>query len=239
MSNTNKYSPKSILKKGASSHNHNTSNSWFSKFNNASNDSSRINSLFSGFRSSTSRLNGEDDNLSSELMPREIRRVRFPIHDMTTEYKFNQDETIDLNKSTLQQPTKPISIKTSSQLLSLYETICRNKQEPTIDSFVTTLITHSQATFLNRLDLTNQPIDRHTISPLADVLCIDFGIKELILNNCRLEDDAIKILMHSLLQNDRINQLELANNSKLTTIAFKYIAVYIKGVRREYVKKNK
>lgn len=36
--------------------------------------------------------------------------------------------------------------------------------------------------------------------------------------------------MHSLLENDQITQLSLANNFKLTVHGFKYIAVYVKGV---------
>lgn len=35
--------------------------------------------------------------------------------------------------------------------------------------------------------------------------------------------------MHSLLNNDKIEKLNLSNNIKLTTNGFKYIAVYIKG----------
>ncbi|KAI9470091.1 MAG: hypothetical protein EXX96DRAFT_391109 [Benjaminiella poitrasii] len=233
---------KSILKQENSSHS-STPSSWFSKFNNSSNDSftssPRINSLFGSFRNNSNRqqhnLTADDTNtlaVTAELAPREIRRVRFPVADMTTEYVFSQEETIIVDKEARQQQQatmEPINIRTSGQLLSLYETICRNEQKPTIDSFVSTLITQPQATFLTRLDLTNQPMDRHNITPLADIMSIDFGIRELILNKCRLEDDAIKILMHSLLENDKIKLLGLANNPKLTSTAFKYIGVYIKG----------
>lgn len=57
------------------------------------------------------------------------------------------------------------------------------------------------ATFLTRLDLTNQPINRHNIDPLADMMNIEFGIRELVLNNCGLEDDAsILLLCNSFLE---------------------------------------
>lgn len=36
--------------------------------------------------------------------------------------------------------------------------------------------------------------------------------------------------MHSLLNNDKMTYVNLANNPKLTSNGFKYIAVYIKGV---------
>lgn len=40
----------------------------------------------------------------------------------------------------------------------------------------------------------------------------------------------MKVIMSSLLENDKIKHLSLANNPKLTSLAFKYIAIYIKGV---------
>ncbi|KAI8884811.1 RNI-like protein [Backusella circina FSU 941] len=123
-------------------------------------------------------------------------------------------------------------VQNATQLLSLYERLCKAKGEPTIDKLVVTLLNQPQATSLTRLDLTNQFLDRNNIEPFADLMSLDFGLKELLLDNCRLEDDAIKILMHSLLLNDQITYLSLANNPKIKTNGFKYIAVYIKGSTR-------
>jgi hypothetical protein len=39
--------------------------------------------------------------------------------------------------------------------------------------------------------------------------------------------------MQSLLENDKIKQLSLADNPKLSTVGFKYIGIYIKGVRQQ------
>ncbi|KAF1807740.1 hypothetical protein V8B55DRAFT_1468399 [Mucor lusitanicus] len=195
----------------------------------------RINSLFGSFRKNQQQESQQQQQeqtnvnaVNAELQPRHIRRVRFPVSHMTSEYVFTKEDLITERKKQL--PTiEPMNIQTSSQLLSLYEFVCRNKQEPTIDLFVSTLITQPQATFLTRLDLTNQPIDRFNIAPLADIMCVDFGLRELVFNHCGLEDDAVKILMSSLLENDKIQHLSLANNPKLTNLAFKYIAIYIKG----------
>lgn len=49
--------------------------------------------------------------------------------------------------------------------------------------------TQPQATFLTKLDLTNQSMDRYNIDPLCDIMSIEFGLKELILSNCGLDDD--------------------------------------------------
>ncbi|KAG1106640.1 hypothetical protein G6F42_016673 [Rhizopus arrhizus] len=218
---------KSILKQ-AHTQSANNAASWFTT------QQPRINSLFGGFRKSQQQQEQTHSNeigtVSAELEPRHIRRVRFPVSQMTSEYIFTKEDLVTERKKQL--PIEPMNIQTSSQLLSLYEFVCRNKQEPTIDLLVSTLIKQPQATFLTRLDLTNQPISRLNIAPLADIMCIDFGLKELVFNNCGLEDDAVKILMSSLLENDKIQYLNLSNNPKLTSLAFKYIAIYIKGASK-------
>ncbi|GAN08442.1 hypothetical protein MAM1_0205d07954 [Mucor ambiguus] len=229
-----KHPTKSILKQVHTQPASNPATSWFTT------QQPRINSLFGSFRKNQQQETlqqqqqqqgqthlTEMNAINAELQPRHIRRVRFPVAHMTSEYIFTKEDLITERKKQL--PIEPMNIQTSSQLLSLYEFVCRNKQEPTIDLFVSALITQPQATFLTRLDLTNQPIDRFNIAPLADIMCIDFGLRELVLNQCGLEDDAVKILMSSLLENDKIQHLSLANNPKLTSLAFKYIAIYIKG----------
>ncbi|ORE04986.1 hypothetical protein BCV72DRAFT_250891 [Rhizopus microsporus var. microsporus] len=208
---------KSILK--ASKPTNNQNGSWFSKLNNDT-------SLFN-FRNKDQE---NSNDIINELSPKELRRVRFPVKtDLVTEYILIKEQDT-LEKVVIE----PVNVQTSLQLLSLYELICKNKQEPTIDSFVSTLIMQPQATSLSRLDLTNQHITKQSISPLADIMSIDFGIRELILCNSGLEDDAVKILMHSLLENDKITYLNLSNNPKLTAIGYKYISVYAKEVH-EYM----
>ncbi|KAI8883628.1 RNI-like protein [Backusella circina FSU 941] len=122
-----------------------------------------------------------------------------------------------------------INIQTAGQLLSVYQTACRNIQEPPLDLFVSILDCDPHANCLTKLNLTNQAIDRLRMGPLVDTLSIGFGIKELVLDNCQLEDNAAKILLHNLLLNDKITSLSLANNPKLKSNGFKYIAIYIKA----------
>lgn len=182
---------KSILKQAHTQPANNTA-SWFTT------QQPRINSLFGGFRKNQQQQEQTHSNeigtVSAELEPRHIRRVRFPVSQMTSEYVFTKEDLITERKKQL--PIEPMNIQTSSQLLSLYEFVCRNKQEPTIDLLVSTLIKQPQATFLTRLDLTNQPINRLNIAPLADIMCIDFGLKELVFDNCGLEDDVNDNYIH-------------------------------------------
>ncbi|RUS32125.1 hypothetical protein BC938DRAFT_476228 [Jimgerdemannia flammicorona] len=81
---------------------------------------------------------------------------------------------------------------------------------------------------LETIDLSNDIIDRKLTEPLADVLTLECGLQRLVLENCGLEDDTLKVLLHSLLVTDSLPHLSLANNKKIKANGFKYIAVYIK-----------
>jgi hypothetical protein len=141
--------PKSILKQV----NTNTANtSWFSKFNSDTNTtppiSPRINNLFSSFRKQQPPPSlpppqqqqqsdiSNNEEIAAELAPKELKRVRFPVVDKTTEYQFKRDDLVEEKKEIT---AEPMNIQTCSQLLSVYETVCRKKQEPTIDLLVLTL----------------------------------------------------------------------------------------------------
>lgn len=162
MSAAPKPPPKSILKQVNT--NTNTTASWFSKLNGGDSITSppispKINSFFSSFRKqqqppsspqaptsppqlpprggkSQSADNNNNDELATELTPKEIRRVRFPVNDLTKEYQFKRNDLVEEKKEVA---TEPINIQTCSQLLSVYETLCRKKQEKTIDLLVLTL----------------------------------------------------------------------------------------------------
>ncbi|KAI9027501.1 hypothetical protein CLU79DRAFT_580888 [Phycomyces nitens] len=181
-----------------------------------------------------------------ELLPKELKRVRFSVRNLTTEYypyqTFPSGDTKDTvsahenpisekaeNKSYVEQPRQ----RTTPQALhSLYDMACKSKEEPLFPGFLTQVLANQHRTCLTRLDFTNQKMTRRTAEPLADVLCLDFGLKELILDNCDLEDDTIKVLLHSLLLTDSLCELSLVDNKKLKTAGFKYIAVYIKGATK-------
>lgn len=138
---------KSILKRSNSTSN----NSWFSKLetntnaNTNSPNSPRINNLFNGFRKQSQSEN-EQPNVNSELDAKELRRVRFPVASITKEYLFMKDDPISERKSPV--AIEPINIQTLTQLLSLYELLCRNKQVQTIDLLVSTLIVNTVIIFV-------------------------------------------------------------------------------------------
>jgi hypothetical protein len=173
--NNNKQPTKSILKQA----NSNSNTSWFSKFNNIDSNntttntnsgnttppiSPRINSLFNSFRKQPQQQQQpaqqlqqkqsiDDFTIISQLGPKELKRVRFPVNDMTREYLFMREDLVTEKKK--QVDIEPINIQTSGQLLSLYELLCRKKQEPTIDLLVSTLIVNIAYKSLNILTITS------------------------------------------------------------------------------------
>ncbi|KAL0081645.1 hypothetical protein F4703DRAFT_1918157 [Phycomyces blakesleeanus] len=188
------------------------------------------------------------DNTQEELLPKELKRVRFSVRNLTTEYYPYQTFPSGDTKETMSANEDPISEQfektkmsvepatrqrtTPQALHALYDMACKSKEEPLFPGFLTQLLANQHRTCLTRLDFSNQPITRRTAEPLADVLCLDFGLKELILNNCDLEDDTIKVLLHSLLLTDTLCELSLMDNKKIKTTGFKYVAVYIKGASK-------
>ncbi|KAI9249774.1 hypothetical protein BDA99DRAFT_523622 [Phascolomyces articulosus] len=260
----------------------------FKKFinNNQSNDTHSITSNHSSLQqdgnstpktNNNSTINNNSLLDTDELAPDELKRVRFSVKQLTTEYypyrnptpppssnttNEQQEQVEDEEKDEQPSPSSSIDApelpeNAAALLLSdhtepqeddatlekaalcdndkkktpleLYEIACRNKEELPFPGFVMNL---SQCALLTKIDLSNQPIQRRVIEPMTDVLGLGFDLQELILKNCDLEDDALKVLLHTLLLNDTLRHLNLADNKKLKTTGFKYIAIYVKGSRK-------
>ncbi|KAI7860994.1 hypothetical protein BDC45DRAFT_552330 [Circinella umbellata] len=265
----------------------------FKKFinNNNTSDTSSIISNNSSLLQDNNNSNNNNNNNnntsngggqeSDELAADELKRVRFSVKKLTTEYypyrnttqqqqqeEENKKETHDNLEEEEEGQSSPSSLIDAPELpenatalllsdttelqeqieeedakhektalcdedeykkktpLELYEIACRNKEELPFPGFVTNL---SQCALLTKIDLSNQSLIRRVVEPIADVLNLGFNLQELILNNCSLEDDALKILLHTLLLNDTLKHLNLTDNKKLKTTGFKYIAIYVKG----------
>ncbi|KAI9488702.1 hypothetical protein BDB00DRAFT_877172 [Zychaea mexicana] len=259
----------------------------FKKFMNANNNNSDNNSI-----SSFNSLQDSHSLDTDELAPDELKRVRFSVKQLTTEYYpyraptppppaaaatakesedgddkqeevKGDDDDDDDEPSTAGSVDAPELTENAAALLlsdsskpkdddddgsggdgdaklqkaalcdnkkktptELYEIACRNKEEMPLPAFIINL---SRSAFLTKIDLSNQAMNRRVVEPIADVLGSGFDLQELILKNCGLEDDALKVLLYTLLLNDTLRHLNLADNKKLKTTGFKYIAIYVKG----------
>ncbi|KAG1079678.1 hypothetical protein G6F42_023656 [Rhizopus arrhizus] len=77
------------------------------------------------------------------------------------------------------------------------------------------------------IDLSRQPIAAHQAGPLSDIFILKFGLEYLNLSNCKLEDEAIRIVLCSLLVSGTIQRLDLSQNN-FKSKGYKYIAIFIK-----------
>lgn len=93
---------------------------------------------------------------ADELTPEELKRVRFSVGHLTTEYYPYQpseedgpasddadipsDESASLTAQSDEQPASDARKTTPRELYTFYENACRNKEEPMLDVFVSTVI---------------------------------------------------------------------------------------------------
>ncbi|CAJ0829379.1 3561_t:CDS:10 [Entrophospora sp. SA101] len=199
-----------------------------------------------------SQLNNE--NLSSSpnnnnlLTPKTLKRVRFSVNKLTNEHPHSPipgdsdnsdwEEEYDFHEwSNIQNPInqqlQPKSDQKTSysakDIMQFYLSACKIREEFPVDRLVDILRkANQQGGSLKVIDLTGDIIDRNIAEPIADVLTLEFGLEKLILERCELEDDTLKILCHSLLVNDKLAYLNLANNRRIRSNGFNYIAIYIK-----------
>ncbi|CAH1757984.1 8976_t:CDS:10 [Entrophospora sp. SA101] len=222
---------------------------WFAAFQNVVNvtatttstaSSSTAASFFSNTlkREQVSQLNNE--NLSSSpnnnnlLTPKTLKRVRFSVNKLTNEHPHSPipgdsdnsdwEEEYDFHEwSNIQNPInqqlQPKSDQKTSysakDIMQFYLSACKIREEFPVDRLVDILRkANQQGGSLKVIDLTGDIIDRNIAEPIADVLTLEFGLEKLILE--------------SLLVNDKLAYLNLANNRRIRSNGFNYIAIYIK-----------
>ncbi|KAI9249732.1 hypothetical protein BDA99DRAFT_523496 [Phascolomyces articulosus] len=193
-----------------------------------------------------------DDPYAVPALPRqELKRVTFSVRKLTTEYILynNNSPTDDIladlspQSSSLQPPEEEQEENVIDQeeeaqdknqfscreLPKYYERACRLREEQPLDSFMD-LLRSSCFSNLTTINLANQMIDSRYAGPIADILMLDCGLCSLDLSNCGMNDETIRILLHSLLITDRLLELKLAGNS-FKADGFKYISIYISQSR--------
>lgn len=118
---------------------------------------------------------------------------------------------------------------TPSEVFRLYMSECDRRREQPIPR----LIEDMQEAFakeegLHKIDLTGTVIDKKNVYPLAEILAVEFGLKQLSLEACGLDDDCLKILLNNLLSLDSLPWLNISGNRKLSNNGLKFVAIYVK-----------
>ncbi|KAI8577814.1 hypothetical protein K450DRAFT_250124 [Umbelopsis ramanniana AG] len=120
---------------------------------------------------------------------------------------------------------------TSQNLLEIYHTSCRAREESVLPIVQAILESKKRPQDLKQMNLSRNSISHFASEPLSDILSLDTGLLFLDLSHCDLTDAPLKIILHSLLVNDKLRSLALAGNKKLTSAGYTYISIYISKSR--------
>ncbi|KAF9306239.1 hypothetical protein BGZ74_007005 [Mortierella antarctica] len=202
-----------------------------------------------------SHLEAVGGSSASLLSDKSLKRVQFSVGQLTTEHVFHHDDAYEsADESELPvkvqvilvpaQPKKLLTttegvvvddnIYTAKEIMNYYLVACNNREEFPIDRLVADMRAASSRPsnpLLTTIDLTGEPLPRKTLDPISDVLTLEFGLSHLVLDNCSLEDDTLKMLLYSLLLTDTLTSLSVQDNKKIKSTGFKYIAVFVKKTK--------
>ncbi|KAF9116477.1 hypothetical protein BGX27_002149 [Mortierella sp. AM989] len=197
--------------------------------------------------------NGSSTSLLSD---KSLKRVRFSVGQLTTEHVFHNDDAYESaeesepQKKQVQIITTPVqpkkllttsdgvvvddNIYTAKEITNYYLVACTDREENPIDRLVNEMHAASSRPsnpLLTTIDISGEPLLRRTLEPISDVLTLEFGLKQLYLDNCSLEDDTLKMLLYSLLLTDTLTVLSIQDNKKIKSAGFKYISVFVKKTK--------
>ncbi|KAI9202272.1 uncharacterized protein BJ171DRAFT_514631 [Polychytrium aggregatum] len=121
---------------------------------------------------------------------------------------------------------------TSEDLHQYYTQSWQRRGEQPIEKLNVQLLTAIESkSILTRMDLSGTTIDRKHVASLADILMIETGLVSLSMENCNIEDEILKVLLHSVLITNTLQSLSLANNRRIKVQGVKYVAVLIKKTK--------
>ncbi|CAO1639286.1 unnamed protein product [Sympodiomycopsis kandeliae] len=182
----------------------------------------------------------EQQDSSLVTPPPQLKRVQFNVAHIAVTYPMgtgppaSEDATRLATERTFRQLLRNRTPRdfTPRQLEELYMTCCRTREEHPLKKMRLIFAqAHQQQEQLTTLDLSMLPLDRQAIDPIADLLCIDFGLQKLLLENCSLTDDGLKAILHALLVSGTLPSLSIASNPRIRFTGWRYLAAFIKRAR--------
>ncbi|CEP15772.1 hypothetical protein [Parasitella parasitica] len=191
--------------------------------------SSWLSRLQSKIYAQTDILQEENDGDNPLLLAKQdLKRVTFSVGNLTIEHPFYSN---DIPRDEIYEKQKSNAVfgqqsQTVADLANHYDHACIQREEGCIDRF-RNLLKKSRTSQLQVIDLSMQPIAAHQAGPLSDIFILKFGLERLNLSNCKLEDEAIRIILCSLLVSGTIQHLNLSQNN-FRPKGYKYIAIFIK-----------
>ncbi|KAG0005276.1 hypothetical protein BGZ79_005856 [Entomortierella chlamydospora] len=193
---------------------------------------------------------------TSLLSDKSLKRVRFSVGQLATEHLFYDDDAYESAEESEQQekqvqitttpvqPKQPFTtsdgvvvddnIYTATEITNFYLIACIDREENPIDRLINDMHTASSRPsnpLLTSIDISGEPLPRRALEPISDILSLEFGLKQLHLDNCSLEDDTLKMVLYSLLLTDTLTVLSIQDNKKIKVNGFKYISVFVKKTK--------
>ncbi|GAA5981633.1 hypothetical protein JCM11641_003924 [Rhodosporidiobolus odoratus] len=116
---------------------------------------------------------------------------------------------------------------TGGELGRIYEECCRVREEQGVEK-IRRAFRDNPTTPPKTLDLSQSPLSLGAVEALADLMSLDWGCKKLVLDNCTLDDESIKPLLHALLVSAGVPTLSLAGNRRIKQKGWRLLAVFVR-----------
>ncbi|KAJ1998487.1 hypothetical protein H4R26_005443, partial [Coemansia thaxteri] len=115
------------------------------------------------------------------------------------------------------------------EVWELYERTCRSLDIDPLPSFEKILMAHMRKEqTLGGLDLAGTRLDGTHMKCFADMLDLNFGLVKLELSYCDIDDDAVRLLVYSMLCNDSVRYLSLAHNPRLHSDGVRCVSILVR-----------
>ncbi|ORX97699.1 RNI-like protein [Basidiobolus meristosporus CBS 931.73] len=182
-------------------------------------------------------LDEEEDDIAGPV-EKEVKRVRFctdlhlEVPPSPIDWSATPDTASEEAEATdnIEEQKPRIEEKyTPGQVLEHYEATCRTREVPVMEQLISTFKrAESRKQTLSSIELQSVPFTRESMLTFTDSLDLPFGLTKLTLENCGLDDDLLKTLVHSLIFTCQISELSLARNKKIKHGGLRYIGLFIK-----------
>ncbi|KAJ2145375.1 hypothetical protein IW136_001011 [Coemansia sp. RSA 678] len=115
------------------------------------------------------------------------------------------------------------------EVWEIYERTCRALDTAPLPMFEETLLRHvREDRILGSLNLTGSELQGVHMNCFAEMLDLNFGLVRLELSHCNIDDDAARVLAYSMLCNDSVRYLSLAQNTRLRSDGMRYMAILVR-----------
>ncbi|KAJ2609484.1 hypothetical protein H4S08_004026 [Coemansia sp. RSA 1365] len=117
----------------------------------------------------------------------------------------------------------------AQEVRELYERSCQALEMEPLTAFSKTLVRHARdARQLGSVNMAGSVLHGAQMRSFAEMLDLNIGLVRLELSHCGIDDDAARVLAYSLLCNDSVRYLSLANNARVRSDGVRSVAILVR-----------